>query len=701
MNTRIIKILFRNLKKSYLKACLVILILGLGPLSCTCNPKIKPEQALIMKITPLTGLLGDQQKIQVSLELARDVTMVSLEKYQLKIFLATQGTGKAELIYEKDAKAQLTVVPDKPLKQELSYFGVDSELTTENAPFEISFDLKTLPGVTEATIKFELLDETGKLVKDGTSVWHSSDKPVDLKLERIGNEVLQGGKKEFEVKITNRGTEETKANQLKLRIIRDKGNTATIDDAVEQKGGTYSLNFPDKVGAGRGYFTKKMVVNLGTDVEAVFKLKLIYNEEEQKDEVTVTCKQGTIDIQDLPKRFVGDHVVEFGLFNNSGDDMQASDFSLELVSDNTATFEFIAEGKPIKLEKILINPILKKEKSFGKLKFKINNPNGQAKVGVIVKLKKGTQEVAVSEKIVWEADGVDVKLESEEPITGFKAFKVRNIGKSSVNTDDIRVIFTNPQGINFKLGNVSGTNIDTSLTKILGTNSVIQAGQFVSFEIQPVDDPKNINKYGADLSLKLQDKDGDSLDEKKEEWINGVKIADFDAKINNVASNHNQIENEFERLNSVDEKEDNEEWIERTTNMFKLRSRADASVSEFKNVKILYKKLLDQEEPNLPAFLKVTCNYRINLADNYLVQQIDSKILEKFELVRKRALGALEHAKQLAENNQAEAQKSIEIVRNWDKVADRFATEIGTTEAKELAKEVDGYKNTAEGLLPE
>jgi hypothetical protein len=399
-------------------------------------------------------------------------------------------------------------------------------------------------------------------------------------------------------------------------------------------------------------------------------------------------------------------VVEFGLFNDTGADIQTSDFTLELESDNKATFQFIVEKHTIgnskaKLEEVYRNQVIKQNGGFGGVKFRIDHPNGETKAGVVVKLKKGTQAVIVSEKILWEANGVDLRLEPSKPTTGFSAFKVKNIGKIPVNTDDILVAFTNPQGISFKLGNVIGTNINASLTEIVGTNSVIQIGQFVFFEIQLVDDPKSISKYGAVLNLELSDRSGNVLSEGEELWRNEIKLVDFSEKVKSVASNHMQIEDEFEQLNALNNQEKGDEaWIQERISTFKLRSRAVASVNEYRSAKLLYKGLLDQQKSNLPAILRDACEKRINLADDYLVQKIDDTLLQNFSLVDQKSAEVLQRVKNLvAQNNQEGAKKYIATINKWTQVASRFAREIGTSEAKELARKVNEYKNQAEDLV--
>lgn len=723
MNLQIVKRLFKSFKMSYLKSLLAIYILGFSIVGCNCSPKTTlGTKSIIMRVLD-PELLADQKTLRIDFELDENIGEVNLEGYRLKITLATGGLGNAKLIYTNDTAGRLEI--DSVAEQKLTYFSNHSILSLANAPLELSFELENDTDIKQVIIKFELLNQDGIVVTDATSVWKRSNKPIELKLERLGDGVLKGADNIVELKITNWGTEKTEANQVKLKITRDKGDTATIEGAIAQQDGSYILDFPNTIDGSGAYILKKIEINSGTDPESAFKIKPIYKGEEHDSPLTLIYKQGEIEIRNLPKRFVADNIVSFDLFNNTDANIQVQNYTLELVSDNDATFQFVTEKNsiegngPIKIGKAVAkideiaftipdgklkgNSIIPKKYKISGIGFTIQNPNGQSKAGVILQLKKGGEIVAVSEKNLWEAAGIQLDLELLELATGNNNLRVKNLG-IEVSTNDIYVDFANPEGFNFRLGNAIGANINMSLSEILGATSTIQPNQSVLFQVGLSDDIKNINQYGAKLKLDLKDKNGNLLIEKAWPWTNDPKISIFRQKINEQGGDKCiRLDDEFEKLQPLKQKQSvlfDSEWVEQRINIFRLRDRAVASIDDYKKVKAIYKKLLAEEGNNMPDSLKQEAEYRIKLSDDYLVKRIDTIIEENFSLIKRKVVKFLKKSDLLIKDNKPkDAQKYINKIIKLAKISDKFTNEINTTEAKQFAKEINNYKDQAEDLL--
>lgn len=731
MNLQIVKISFKSFKMNYLKSILAIYILGLSIIGCDCSPETTSgTKAIIMKVLD-PELLADQKTLRLNFEPAGDISEVNLNDYRLKITLSTDGLGKTKLIYANDTADGLEI--DSIAEQPLTYFSNDSNLTLGNAPLELSFDLEIDLGVKQVIIKFELLNQHGILVTDATSVWKGSDKPIELKLERLGDGVLKGADNIVELKITNWGTEKTEANQIKLKITRDKGDTATIAGTIAQQDGSYILDFPNTIDANGAYIVKKIEINSGTDPESAFKIKLIYKGEEHKSSLSLIYKQGEIEIRNLPKRFVGDNVVSFDIFNNTDADIQVPNYTIELVSDNDATFQFVTEknsiegngpiktGKSVaKIDEVAFtipdvklkgNSIIPKKYKISGIGFSIQNPNGQSKAEVMLQLKKGGEIVAVSEKILWEAEGVVLKLSLgdsfEEYIlvdNNIGEFKLKNEGNMPVNTEEVQVILTNSEGVNFSLGNITGSNINTNLSKILAKMVPIAPNEVVLFNLKLSNDPRTIDKYGIDLEFKIQYKEAIIFNSKLL-WSNQEKVKKIKEQFNNIAKQFTEVQKKYlgPKLHQEliqDNKKDLDSFCERILKIFKIRPEVVVAIPSYVAGKRFIKNILTQEGAKMPDRIREDTQYLIDTPDDDLVQKIDKEIAEAFILVKQRAMKYLNSIKLLAANNNIiEAKKSLKAVQRWSVIADKFAAEMVTLEAKRLAQEVDEYKAEAEKIL--
>jgi len=726
MHLQTIKILIKHFKTSYINAILSCLILTSGIISCYCSPtKNTGEEELTMEVEP-SSLVGDQKNIHVTFKLSEEAEIAHLEKYTLKANFTDTENGDLKISYYDTQKKQHTA---STIDQKLSDFVANQQLTKQDPSCTLTFTLQIKPGITHVTIKFELLDETGKLVKDGIATWRNkgNDKTVDLQLERIGKAVLRGSQREFEFKITNKGTQETHANQLILKITRVKGDSANISESIKQEDGTYLISLPETIEGRGGDITKKLTVEMGTDMEAAFNFELLYEGKKQNQKFNLICKKGDLDVEAISTRFIGDYVAELIIMNAGESDISTDGLNLEIVSDNEATFQFITDCKTtgsssIDLDKFH-HEIIEKNGGFF-IRVRINNPNNQAKALIVVKLKKGIQEIATSEEIVWEAHGVQLKLNIKNTIEEYifqdnavGNLQLSNVGNIPISIQNINVVLTNDAGLRFKLGDIIGDNIHASLESVLGKSVMLNKGDAaIDFSLQIASNATTVDEYGANLKLELLDKNNNLLIERKLAWMNSAKvnkllnipqIMGMSKKIDDVRhdpkldmmDSHSGPEFNFDAVQQDPTRITN--FAERTISTFKLRKEAEDTVPLIVDAKNKLKIILNQDSKKMPDFVKNIIQSVIDSADDSLIQKIDQDLIKDFECVTKISSKILNDINRSVGqyNDKIRAQKDMETLKQWVAIADRFATEIGTRDAKELASNVNAYKTEAENSL--
>lgn len=561
-----------------------------------------------------------------------------------------------------------------------------------------------------------------------------SDKPVDLKLERLSDEVLKQGNKNCYLKISNHGTDKTEPNQLQLLITREKGNVATIVGAQDLKNGTYSLAIPEAIDKGGAAINKSLTINLDTDTEAVFKLQLKYKGEiEEGVEEKVTCQAGKLEILVHQERFFGDQVARLELVNHSENEVDTTDLSVEVVSFNNAAFQLVNIEKGdqklgVSIDQVqnvfkIKGHIIAKNSGAGVAGLAMLNSNSEIKAEVVVKLKKGQEEIYVSEKVIWEAKGILLKWTAGDSFddNGPLDVDIVNKGNASISTADIEVSLSNKQQIKFKLGNVNGDKIQTTLTNVIGTTANLDPqGKSVSFKLQLAEDLAAIQQYEAEINLVFQDKNKNVLLEKKIGWGNQskvrkeakeVKLIEFLSRVvaqrnafpagykkdtKDVGAEDKHIHHVFNWEHAIRQNGHDVQLIpqfgKRTVETFKTRGEAEALVPQTIADKKRVRELLQQKGKNFPDALKKDFQQVLAVADDFAVVRIDELVKEDFEVVDQCAQAALQKAQFAQGGDQQSLDKATKRIDAWAAVVDQFVTEIGTQAAKDLATKVKEYQ---------
>lgn len=558
-------------------------------------------------------------------------------------------------------------------------------------------------------------------------------KSVDLKLTRLSGPILKmGGDKTCYLKISNQGTERIEPNQLQLLITREKGNVATIEGAQEIKKGIYSLAIPEAIDKDGAVIQKQIKINLGSDLEAVFKFQLQYKGEIQKGvEERVTCQAGKLELLVHQERILRDQVARFELVNYSENEMDLIDLNVEVVSLNNATFQLVNIEKgdqklgtstdqvknvfDIKGQTIV--------HGAGIAGFTILNANGETKSEVVVKLKRGQQEIFISEKVIWQEKGVLLELKADEQFTDKSpvTLEIYNQGNVDINTDDIEISLNNDRGVDFKLGNESGSKIQGNLSKVLGKTVLLKNDNTsLKLTLQSIVGLEATKHYGAELRLVMREKNNNLLIDKTLRWFNNQKVMkhvmnpelqEVSNKFN--ANRHNDPNNSGNKPSQGKSRHfswSSEElkldvnlipkFGQRTIQAFQLRPEAEKIIPQSRAFKKQFQDFLKQEAAFIPDFLKNDIeNYVLSQPDDELLQAIDQSIQKDFEIVVQSAKTALQDVQSFSTQKNAQGfKKAIERIDGWVVVADQFVTDINTQAAKDLASQVKGYQADAKKL---
>jgi len=525
-------------------------------------------------------------------------------------------------------------------------------------------------------------------------------------------------------------------------ITREQGNVATIDGAKDLGNGTYSIDILEAIDKGGAAINKKLTINLGADTEAVFKLQLLYKGEVQEGvEERVTCQVGKLEIANLPQRFVGSNIVSFGLMNHTESDIETSDLSVEIVSNNKATFQFTTtkntfeKSGPNKLGRstaqvdelafTTVLGIITADQGVSGSGFAIHKPNGETRAEMVIKLKKGQKEIAASEKIIWEASGVQLKLQLDNTAELVlidnqpSNLELSNIGDIPISTDDIELILNNNASISFKVGNESGNNIRTTLSKVLGTSIVLnEKDKSISFSLQLASDLATLQQYAVKFPLVFQDQNKNLLIQEELIWVNNERLTKMqDPKVLEVQKKLESRDNDptkpedkqdggsymHSALFPWEQKvRDNSDHIpafgKRTIATSQLLVSAKASIPNASAYKKRLQNVLEQEGEHIPSPIKNLLQDEVNKPDDKLVQEINQFVKQDFKAVDQFAQGALKEAQHFAQEKDQQSLNAIERIDAWVAVVDTFVTEIGTQEAKDLATKVKGYQAEAQKL---
>lgn len=267
---------------------ITILVILFHLSSCGCNDKGKTngQNGSIAIEVPTTPLLGSATDISVTFRLTELDKIARLEDFVLEVDLQeTDGTG-SQIKYEDSAGTLQEVTQGG---KSLASFTTLDVLNSTQPDCPILFKLFPGSTVTKLVVNFKLLTQTGDIVSTGTVNWSLGN--VKFSLTRTSSEHIEGGQKAITLEIENSGDLVPVSNELKLKIVRQKGNTAVIQGS-SQVGLTnvYLIQLPSIPANSRLPYA--LTIDSRADKEAEFSIQLQYRDKEVGNSVTTSWEEG-------------------------------------------------------------------------------------------------------------------------------------------------------------------------------------------------------------------------------------------------------------------------------------------------------------------------------------------------------------------------------------------------------------------------
>ncbi|MHB9147547.1 MAG: hypothetical protein ACYC2U_03890 [Candidatus Amoebophilus sp.] len=273
------------------------LIVGFNIAACNCRQAeagidTSQDGSLTMTISD-TKLMGSSQTTEVSFNLSDNTKEALLENFKLQASVLKEkgGTG-SKIKYNtyvdgKPAPKKGTFVDKKLIR-----FTKDEKLVPGDTPLKVGFKIKPGEGVTNLVVKFTLLDAANQPIDNSIKVtWKEKKQPIKLALERMSPEHIQGANKAIQLKISNLGTQQPEANQLKLKAIRTTGTSAVINGAIL----TTNTN-EYEIALGKLTHNESIIQGLNIipneDIKTEYTLQLLYKGEPIGNQIKASWEKG-------------------------------------------------------------------------------------------------------------------------------------------------------------------------------------------------------------------------------------------------------------------------------------------------------------------------------------------------------------------------------------------------------------------------
>jgi hypothetical protein len=269
------------------------MLVAFSVVSCDCSKDPSVEDNLfgdIIMHVPSSPLLGDAKTVKVNFMLADSTKIALLENFNLQIDLKEKDGSGSQVSYKNNVGvSQETGKVDISLKS----LSKEEHLTAANSSLEVPFTfIIASPSTTELTAEFKLLNKGGDLISSGPVTW-KKDGNLKLSLNRISAENIKGDKKVISLQIDNKETKAIEKGQLKLKIIRTRGNSAAIQGTT-QVGNTnvYTIDVPLVKATSNLLYDLTIVPK--DDQQATFSIQLQYEGRDIGTAVTTSWDKGLL-----------------------------------------------------------------------------------------------------------------------------------------------------------------------------------------------------------------------------------------------------------------------------------------------------------------------------------------------------------------------------------------------------------------------
>lgn len=281
------KTLFLNIHLPLIQLItMLVIFFYLSSCGCNGNGKTNGQNGSVVIEVPTTPLVGSATDISVNFRLTELDKIANLEDFILEVALQeTDGTG-SQIKYQDSAGTLQEVTQGS--KSLASYTTLDV-LNSSQPDCQISFKLFPGSTVTKLAVNFKLLTQTGDIVSAGTANWSLGD--VKLSLTRTSTEHIEGRQKTITLEIENNGNLVPVPNELKLKIVRQKGSTANIQGS-SQVGLTnvYLVQLPSIPANSKLPYV--LTIDSQADKEAEFSIQLQYLDKEIGNSVKTSWEEG-------------------------------------------------------------------------------------------------------------------------------------------------------------------------------------------------------------------------------------------------------------------------------------------------------------------------------------------------------------------------------------------------------------------------
>lgn len=285
----------KNSQRSYLLlGQLLSILVTFSVISCDCSKDKGLEENIFGNIimhVPTDPLIGNLKTAEISFMLADSTTIAPLENFTLQATLQEKGGSGGQISYkDSTGTLQKTDKVDIPLKN----LSTAEHLTAANPSLKVPFTfIITSPSTTGLTAEFKLLNKAGEPVNTGPVNWKKGNKAVGLFLSRTSSDKIKGDNKTISLKIENKETQTIEKGQLKLKIIRTQGNTASIQGAT-QVGSTsvYTIDLPSVTATSSLPYDLTIVPK--DDQQTTFSIQLQYEDISIGNAVTASWEKGLV-----------------------------------------------------------------------------------------------------------------------------------------------------------------------------------------------------------------------------------------------------------------------------------------------------------------------------------------------------------------------------------------------------------------------
>jgi hypothetical protein len=454
----------------------------------------------------------------LDVRLSMEKLMYDLPSGRVIYSIRNEGTAIAKKVQVKYTNVSKSDIEEQNVELDGKQIGLTTEITippkTSTAELEHVIDFKKAD---KATFRFEVIYD-GIVVKQTTIIETFKAKEVKINLVPVDVDtadiVLTGSKRSFDYKIEVAADSRPIANIdpacLQIDVINILANTSFLSKAEE-------ANKPIKMltngGLGKLGDEITLLVNPITEKEAQFNLVLYYKKKPKGTPLNVTWQEDKLEVKGF-NSFVGNNEASFMLYNAVAA-IDPNEFIVELTSEKGTKFEFIKLDNNVGGSVILLKQLIGVDQipintSTKPICFKLaQTVDNIDKDYVTVTIKRGDTTLA-SKKEVWNAKGISLEVHVKNnrlEDDGKLSIKIENKGRS-VEMHDIQVKLNSEQGIQYKLGKITGDKIITSLDEILGkrASSKFKKRTSKSTNLQLIS-KLPIDKYRDKLTLELSSKD--------------------------------------------------------------------------------------------------------------------------------------------------------------------------------------------------